>query len=124
MQYGKLPNSLNALLKGTEMHTLQALLSTPILTSEERPMNTYFIELTDTFSGEANYSWVKRFLVKAETMRGAMRKVSRETGYPARKAFGDSDSARFNVPSACVCFNVEWVDNADELREQYSLIEL
>lgn len=89
-------------------------------------MNTYFIELTDTFGGEANYSWVTRFLVKAETMRGAMRKVSRETGYPARKDFGNDTTARFNVPGGCLCYFAEWVDGADcdKLREQYRLTEL
>ena len=25
----------------------------------------YFVEMTDTFGGEANYSWVNRFLVNA-----------------------------------------------------------
>lgn len=89
-------------------------------------MNTYYVELTDTYGGEANYSWVKRFLVKAETMRGAMRKVSRETGYAARKDFGNDTTARFNVPGACLCYFAEWADSTycNTLREQYRLIEL
>ena len=51
-------------------------------------MQTYFIELTYTYGGELNYSWVRRFLVKAKSMRGAMCKLARETGYSARKDFG------------------------------------
>lgn len=87
-------------------------------------MNHYFIELTDTYGGEANYSWVKRFLVKAETMRGAMRKVSRETGCPARKVFDSGDVSRFDVPGACLCYFAEWADDPAELRDQYRLTEL
>ncbi len=29
--------------------------------------NHYFIEMTDTFGGEANYCWVHRFIVSAST---------------------------------------------------------
>lgn len=89
-------------------------------------MNTYYVELTDTYGGEANYSWVERFLVKAETMRGAMRKITRHTGYGTRKDFDTGDCARFNVPGACLCFFAEWADSAycNSLREQYRLIEL
>lgn len=43
-------------------------------------MQFYFVEVTDTFGGEANYSWVKRLKVKANTMRGAVNKVSRDSG--------------------------------------------
>ena len=28
--------------------------------------NLYFIEVTDTFGGEANYSWVTRHVIKAK----------------------------------------------------------
>lgn len=87
-------------------------------------MNTYYVEMTDTYAGEANYSWVSRFLVKAETMRGAMRKITRHTGYPARKDFDAGDCTRFNVPGAGLCFFAEWTDEPDKLREQYQLIEL
>jgi len=40
---------------------------------------SFFVEITDTFGGEANYSWVKRFIVRASTFRGAISKVSKET---------------------------------------------
>jgi len=36
-------------------------------------MNTYNIEYTDTFSGEANYSWVKRVTIQARSDRAAIR---------------------------------------------------
>ena len=29
----------------------------------------YFVEVTDTFGGEVNYSWVRRYLVRAKSIR-------------------------------------------------------
>lgn len=33
------------------------------MTQTDTPKGAYFVELTDTFGGEANYSWVKRAYV-------------------------------------------------------------
>lgn len=79
--------------------------------------NLYFVEMTDTFGGEANYCWVNRFTVKASSIRGAMSVISKETGLYTRKAYGDSESARYNVIGACVCF---FIDFADEYNTQQS----
>lgn len=40
----------------------------------------FSFEYTDLYAGEANYSWIKRFNVKANTQLGALRKVSKELG--------------------------------------------
>ena len=66
----------------------------------------YFVEMTDTFGDDANYSWVNRFLVTASTMRGSVRKVSKETGYPAKMDYSTGSMCRYNVPGACVCYFV------------------
>ena len=39
----------------------------------------YFVELTDTFGGEANYCWAKRYKVAASSFNGAIRKVAKDT---------------------------------------------
>ena len=70
----------------------------------------WFVEVTDTFGGEANYSWVHRFKVRASSFRGAISKVTRETGYPARKEYDNADFARYNATGACVCYFVQWYD--------------
>ena len=31
----------------------------------------YFIEVTDVYGGEANYSWVTRHIIRANSTRGA-----------------------------------------------------
>ena len=40
----------------------------------------YFVEITDTYGGEANYSWVTRHLVRASSVRGAVWRISRDSG--------------------------------------------
>ncbi len=77
----------------------------------------YFIEMTDTFAGEANYCWVNRFLVKASSERGAISKVTRKTGYHARKEY----EGRYRVPGACIVYFVN--DAQGDETEQYSRIE-
>ena len=66
----------------------------------------YFVEMTDTYGGESNYSWVNRFLVRAVSMRGAISKVTRETGYHARVDYKYGDMARYDATSACICYFV------------------
>ena len=73
-------------------------------------MNTWNIEITDTFGGEANYSWVKRYTVKANTMRGAVNHIAREHGAGWRKEYDFGDEARYNLRGACVCMFVSYSD--------------
>ncbi len=40
----------------------------------------YQFEYTDTFAGEANYSWVQRGTVEAFSLKSAIRKVKAELG--------------------------------------------
>lgn len=82
----------------------------------------YFIEMTDTFGGEANYCWVNRFIVSASSERGAIGKVTRKTGYRARGV----GCGRYNVPRCAICYFVEWVDAADiqTYQDNYSGIEV
>jgi hypothetical protein len=85
--------------------------------------NQFFVEMTDTYGGEANYCWVNRFIVSASSELGAIRKVTRRTGYPARTISG---CGRYDVPGACICYFVEWVDadQAKTLQDNYSRIEV
>lgn len=67
------------------------------------------VEVTDTFCGEANYSWVRRYKVAASTMRGAIGKVSRVNGYTFRKDWDSGDVTRYKAQGygAAVCAFVE-----------------
>lgn len=70
------------------------------------------IECTDTFGGEANYCWVRRFRVKACSIRGAAIAAGRRLGYSGRlQSVGSwDDGARYDVAGAPVCFFVWWFD--------------
>ena len=81
---------------------------------------TYFIEMTDTYGGESNYSWVNRFLVQSVSMRGAISKVTRETGYHARLTYECGDDARYDATSACICYFVS--ESTGQESEIYSRI--
>ena len=84
--------------------------------------NHYFVEMTDTFGGDANYCWVNRFIVSASSPRGAMRRVTARTGDKVR----DVGCDRWDSRIGCICYFVEWIDDAriDELKINYSRIEV
>lgn len=85
-------------------------------------INKYFYcELTDTFGGEANYSWATRFKVRASTMRGAMLKVGRAAGLHFRISGDFGDMRRYDSVSGATCLFVELFD--EENRGQYGRIE-
>lgn len=74
-------------------------------------MSDFYVEITDTFAGEANYCWVSRFKVKASSFRGAVSKLSRTNGGSFRMAYDCGDEARYNQRGACVCaFVMHWDD--------------
>lgn len=70
-------------------------------------MNHYFVEITDTFGGEANYSWVTRHKVKASSDRGALIRINRDSGLGFRSVGGD----RYDSRSGATCaFITPWDD--------------
>lgn len=78
--------------------------------------NQYFVVMTDTYGGEANYNWVNHFLVTASSARGAISKVTRETGYHARLKCDYGDMVKYNVLGACVCYFLQHSDG-EELKK-------
>jgi len=74
-------------------------------------MENWDIEITDTFGGEANYCWARRFTVKAKSIRGAVNKFAREHGGGWRVAYTDGDSARYNLTGACICMFVTFKES-------------
>jgi len=81
----------------------------------------FFVEMTDTFGGEANYGWVNRFMVTAASSLGAIRKVTKKTGYHAKKYYDEGDAVRYNVPGACICYFVSYSDGSES--EHYNGVE-
>jgi hypothetical protein len=63
----------------------------------------FYVEITDTYGEEANYSWVKRFKVHASSVLGAIRKVSTETGLNFRKEWDSGYMTRYDSTQCAVC---------------------
>lgn len=73
------------------------------------------IEVTDTFAGEANYSWVKRFSIpshKGESELATMRRAKKAAGLNGiRCNVSDyGDSWRLDVQGACICAFIHWTE--------------
>lgn len=66
-------------------------------------METYHIEVTDTFGGEANYAWKRAYLTKAKSARGAIVKLARKDGGGWRQAWDSGDTVRYDLRGACIC---------------------
>ena len=60
--------------------------------------NLYFIEITDMYCGEANYSWVTRHVIRAKSERGAVNALSRRSGMQWR-----FDGLRYLSKSGATC---------------------
>ena len=66
--------------------------------------NVYFAEITDTFGGEANYSWVTRHKIHANTMRGSVNKLSKDSGMRWQVNSNYGDMMRYDSKSGATCF--------------------
>lgn len=66
----------------------------------------FFIEITDTFGGDANYSWVTRHIIRAKSQRGAVNALSRRSGI----AWHAVDMERYDSKSGATCAFVSAYD--------------
>jgi hypothetical protein len=67
------------------------------------PAQLWEWEVTDTFGGQANYSWVNRGTVKATTERGAIRAAKRAAGlYGRHRTTEYGDCLRCDMVGDCV----------------------
>jgi hypothetical protein len=83
----------------------------------------FFVEVTDTYGDEANYSWVHRFKVHASTYRGAIRKVRKAMSLPnAKQVANYGDMVRYNFVNTAICaFVGGYEDEAERLSNVTSI---
>jgi hypothetical protein len=62
-------------------------------------MNNYYLELTDLYCGELNYSFVKRYTTKAKSIQGAITKLAKITGLNFRADIKSSHDATYHSTS-------------------------
>ena len=71
----------------------------------------FFAEVTDVYGGEANYSWVTWHKVRTSTMRGAVNRVSRDSGMRWHCVDNYGDQKRYDSASGATCLFVsDWSD--------------
>lgn len=88
-----------------------------------RKKDLYLAEVTDTFGGELNYSWVRRYRIRARSILGAVRKLHNAEGLNFRKIWGDCDQATYQAKGACIAASIQYCsDTAD--RYVYAPTEL
>lgn len=80
----------------------------------------FYVEVTDTYGEEANYSWVKRFKVHASSALGAIRKVSTETGLNFRKEWDTGDLSRYDAKQCAIC---AFLSGYEDQSEHYSHVK-
>lgn len=78
----------------------------------------FYAEITDTFSGEANYCWVRRYKGLATSERGFLRKVAREYGGQWRASGTD----QYDMHGACIRMFIDLYDA--EQHDDYNTKEL
>ena len=72
----------------------------------------FHIEITDTFGGEANYSWRKQWLVTANSARGAITKLAKLECSGWRKAWDSGDTVRYDLKGSCICAFVMFIEDS------------
>lgn len=73
------------------------------------------VEVTDTYGGEANYCWVKRFTIpsiEGESKLATMRRAKKAAGLNGvRCNVSDyGDHWRLDIRGAAVCAFISWVE--------------
>ena len=73
------------------------------------------VEMTDTYGGEANYSWVKRETIAANSHKQAITKFKKLHGITTghRISFDGGDMRRVDFSGACICIFSTWADSGD-----------
>jgi hypothetical protein len=66
----------------------------------------FYIEVTDTFGGEANYTWVTRHIIKAKSKLGAIQRFSKVSGLNWRHDYQN----RYNSKSGETCLFISEYD--------------
>jgi len=68
--------------------------------------------VTDTFGGDPNYCWARRYNVFATSMRGAITILNAHEQFSRLVLdYSDGDSARWNVQGACICILGQFTEN-------------
>jgi hypothetical protein len=68
----------------------------------------FYIEVTDVYGGEANFSWVTRFIIRGKSLRGAVNRFSRMSNI----SWHSVGNGRYDSKTGATCFFIEEYDPA------------
>ena len=82
------------------------------MSKSKKQKGRFYFHLTDTFGGETNYCWIKRYFVDANSLHGALCIISRETGYN----FSLYCNEIYHAKGACIALVLDdvssmWIEN-------------
>ncbi len=90
-------------------------MKTKTTSDNETNLGKYNVEYTDTFGGQANYSWVHRTQVTARNLKDAIKKAKNFvglTGHRCRRVCAATDFGAALVPShSCTILFVDYANN-------------
>lgn len=82
----------------------------------------YFVEMTDLFCGEANYSWARRYKIRASSMRGVAQIMSRMYGIQWHFVGQYDGLVRYDSKSRLTCFFVDTWEEDTHSHYRYEVI--
>ena len=72
------------------------------------------VEFTDTFGGEANYCWMKKYIVEADNLKQAITKAKKLrycSPLPKHKTSDFGDMIRIDMVNSNVCAFAEYMED-------------
>ena len=71
-------------------------------------MQKFKVEITDTFGGEANYGWVRRYEISAKSVHGVLCKIAKIYGPGWTLDYFTGENWRYSHKTDTVCMFIAW----------------
>ena len=83
------------------------------MSKSKKQKERFYFYLTDTFGGETNYCWIRRYFVDAASLHGALCIVSRELGYNFTLVY----DGLYHAKNACIALLLESWETIDYMQQ-------
>ena len=83
------------------------------MATSKKQKERFYFHLTDTFGGETNYCWIRRYWVDAYSLHGALCIISRELGYNFTLVYDDL----YHAKGACIALLLEDYSHMEYLQQ-------
>lgn len=78
-------------------------------------MSHWFVEYTDTFGGEANYCWVRRYYLKTDNDKVPVRQAKKLCGLTGARGCSNEhgDEYEFRPYRSCTVMFISWIGQSE-----------